>query len=329
MIIFVIGYVIAVVVMSRILVRHIEYQWFAEADAVERQYQALVQEKELKNALKKNLEEEAHKIFMLYELTREITRNFSEADAFGVFKAKIADEENFKDCRLVDAKDPQVQALAGSFEHWFIPLEDKKGLMAYAMLEGTSQKNNERVFILARQFSLALRRIRLYQEIEKLATTDSLTEVFTLRYILERIEEEFKRSKKRSSPLSVLMIDIDHFKKFNDLYGHLTGDQILREIAALLKQTIREIDIPGRYGGEEFCVVLPDTESHGARYVAERIRLGVQDATVKAYDASIKTTVSIGIATYPKDAHNVKDLIDKADRALYRAKGQGRNVVCS
>lgn len=321
-------YVAVVFFMTKKLVGHMEGQWREEVAEAAIRYEALTEEKRRKDETKANLEEEVHKIFTLYELTREVTRNFNEADAFNVFKDKLAAEGQFGGCQLLDPHNQQLKALSASLDHWLIALEDKKGLMAYVDIYGAAQKNKERVLILAKQFSLALRRIRLYQEVEKLATTDSLTDVFTRRYILERIDEELRRSKKRSSPLSILMIDIDYFKKFNDLYGHLTGDQILREIGALLKQTVREIDIPGRYGGEEFCVVLPDTESKGAQYVAERIRLAIQNTTIKAYDASIKTTVSIGIATYPKDAHNVKDLMEKADRALYKAKAQGRNVVC-
>ena len=125
------------------------------------------------------------------------------------------------------------------------------------------------------------------------------------------------------------MVDIDFFKTYNDKYGHLTGDQILREIAGIIKDNIREIDIIGRYGGEEFCVVLPDTDNGGAGYVAERIRSAVEEATIKAYDTTVKATVSLGIAVYPQDGKEMTELIDKADWALYRAKKQGRNQICA
>ena len=129
--------------------------------------------------------------------------------------------------------------------------------------------------------------------------------------------------------MAFLMADVDYFKNFNDQYGHLTGDQILREIAVIIKANIREIDIMGRFGGEEFCVVLPDTDSTAAGFVAERIRAAVAEATIKAYDATTKATVSIGVAVYPQDGKRVNELIDKADWALYRAKKDGRNRVCT
>jgi diguanylate cyclase (GGDEF)-like protein len=129
--------------------------------------------------------------------------------------------------------------------------------------------------------------------------------------------------------MSILMIDVDYFKKLNDQHGHMTGDQILMEIGFLIKASIREIDIAGRYGGEEFCVILPDTDRQGAQYAAERIRQATEQAVIKAYDTSVKVTVSIGTATFPKDGNSTDELIDKADWALYRAKKRGRNVVCS
>ncbi len=127
---------------------------------------------------------------------------------------------------------------------------------------------------------------------------------------------------------SFLMIDVDHFKKLNDKYGHLAGDQVLREIAAIIQGNIREIDIAGRYGGEEFCVVLPDTDRDGALYVAERIRQATKETSIKAYDTVVESSVSIGISTFPQDGKKASELIDKADWALYRAKKQGRNRVC-
>jgi diguanylate cyclase (GGDEF)-like protein len=146
---------------------------------------------------------------------------------------------------------------------------------------------------------------------------------------MERFEEERNRALIHKTQLSFLMIDVDFFKNFNDQHGHLTGDQILREIATIVKGHIREIDIIGRYGGEEFCVVLPDTDAAGAGYVAERIRAAVESATIKAYDTTTKATLSIGISVYPQDGKKINELIDKADWALYRAKKEGRNRVCT
>ncbi|MCR4336320.1 MAG: GGDEF domain-containing protein [Candidatus Omnitrophica bacterium] len=181
--------------------------------------------------------------------------------------------------------------------------------------------------ILNQQFALALRRIQLYQEVERLAMMDSLTQVYTRRYILERLEEEGQRVLSRQASLSFLMIDVDYFKNYNDQHGHLVGDQLLREITRIIQENVREIDMVGRYGGEEFCVILPDTGQEDAYLVAERIRQAMESQAIKVYDLSLTATVSIGIATLLIHAQKVSDLIERADHALYEAKGLGRNKV--
>jgi diguanylate cyclase (GGDEF)-like protein len=123
------------------------------------------------------------------------------------------------------------------------------------------------------------------------------------------------------------MIDVDHFKRVNDQYGHLTGDMVLREVGRIITQSTREIDIAGRYGGEEFCVILPDTDKPGALQVAERIRSALADQKIKANDAMLHVHVSVGVATFPEDALQMEEIMDKADWALYRAKKMGRNRV--
>jgi diguanylate cyclase (GGDEF)-like protein len=195
------------------------------------------------------------------------------------------------------------------------------------LYKGLDPKDNEKFTILAHQFALALRRLKLYKDIETLALTDGLTGVYTRRYFIERFDEEVKRSSLHKTSLSFLMIDADHFKMVNDQHGHLTGDLVLKEISNIIQENVREIDIVGRFGGEEFCVVLPDTEMEGARVVAERIRKSAEKRSIKAYDNTLHVTLSIGIAVYPSDGKFVEELMDKADWALYRAKSQGRNCV--
>jgi diguanylate cyclase len=121
------------------------------------------------------------------------------------------------------------------------------------------------------------------------------------------------------------MIDIDYFKTCNDEFGHLVGDAVLRETAAIMKKNLREIDIIGRYGGEEFSVILPDTPKDGALVVGERMRKAVETTGISAYDENINVKISIGIATYPDDADEINQLIDRADQMLYKAKETGRN----
>ncbi|MGA2775549.1 MAG: GGDEF domain-containing protein [Candidatus Omnitrophota bacterium] len=158
--------------------------------------------------------------------------------------------------------------------------------------------------------------------------TDGLTQIFSRRYFMDRFEEELKRSKRFKLELSFLMIDIDRFKEYNDRYGHLVGDAILREVSRSIKDNIRQVDFMGRYGGEELSIVLTDTDKEQARIAAERIRAAVDSESIHVYDENLRATVSIGISSFPDDALEVKSIIDKADKALYSAKQQGRNRVC-
>ena len=161
-----------------------------------------------------------------------------------------------------------------------------------------------------------------------MSITDSLTDISTRRYFLERFKEEVRRSMRHKSNLSFLMLDLDHFKEKNDKFGHLVGDVILKEVADILKSNLREIDIIGRYGGEEFSIVLSGIGKDGAFQVAQRIRESIEGAVFKAYDEVVSTTVSIGISVFPDDAADVENLIELADKALYKAKETGRNRVC-
>jgi len=291
--------------------------------------QRLTRQKESLCAIKSNLQNEAAEIFTLYEITKEITKNLREDDAFEDFKQKLKEHVLFTKCYFLDSSDDELKELDGKSDCFVVALNNKQMTFGYLVVEGVSEDDREKVLILAHQFSLALRRVHLYQEIERIAITDSLTEVHTRRHITERFREELKRSKARRIKMSYLMIDVDFFKKFNDQYGHLTGDQILREVGMIIRENIREIDIAGRYGGEEFCVILPDTDRVGAQYAAERIRLASEKTVIQAYDATVNITVSVGAATFPEDGRRMDELIDKADWALYRAKKQGRNKVCS
>lgn len=124
------------------------------------------------------------------------------------------------------------------------------------------------------------------------------------------------------------MLDIDHFKEYNDKYGHLVGDVLLKEISRIIKDSIRQIDLVGRYGGEEFSIILTETDKEGAVFAAERIRQSVQNRSIRAYDEDLKVTISIGISVYPGHGQDAAGLIEKADQALYQAKDTGRNRVC-
>ena len=276
---------------------------------------------------KMELEHKAREIFTLYELTKDITKTLREEEIFSIFKEKLNQFVDFKECQFFAASAEKLSEIEQS--HAFVfTLQERNRDLAYLAVREIREQDKEKMKILGHQLALALRRVKLYQEIEKTAITDGLTGLHTRRHILERLKEELNRSRARKIKMSFLMIDADFFKGINDQYGHLTGDQILRELAVIIKQNIREIDIAGRYGGEEFCVLLPDTDQEGAKFAAERIRQAAEAADIKVYDINIKITLSAGLATFPEDAKNIEQLIDKADTALYKAKQQGRNRVC-
>ncbi|HEY1554301.1 MAG TPA: sensor domain-containing diguanylate cyclase [Kofleriaceae bacterium] len=180
---------------------------------------------------------------------------------------------------------------------------------------------------LALQIASALQNAQLYE----LAMVDGLTGLFVRRYFDARIEEEVERSKRYGSPFSVVMMDVDDFKKLNDTYGHLVGDRVLRAIANVVKAQMRGVDTAARYGGEEIAVILPRTEMVGAYNLAERIREGIAELRITTDEEpprALSVTASLGIAAYPESkAQTGEDLVRRADRALYRAKKTGKNRV--
>ena len=324
LIIFAIVFVGIVFYLAQVVVMQLEQKADEEVLRSKHSYQDIIEQKAKAITEKNKLERESAQIFTLYEMTKEITRHFDEEDAFNIFKKKLKENITIADCRMQDEEHKDDNTLPDYQRFELRSKEKKLGTLLY---KGVAYKDKRKFEILAHQFALAFRRIKLYKEIEALAITDALTNVYTRRYLMERFAEEVKRSGVRKSKLAFLMLDVDHFKKINDQYGHLTGDEVLKQVGIILKECIREIDIAGRYGGEEFCVVLPDTDSTAALVVAERIRQAILNKTIKAYDASVTVTISIGLASYPADGKIVEELIDKADWSLYRAKSQGRNCT--
>ncbi|MBN2097266.1 MAG: GGDEF domain-containing protein [Candidatus Omnitrophica bacterium] len=209
-----------------------------------------------------------------------------------------------------------------------VPLLADSKLLGALAIEGLAAHLAGNFYILANQFALEFKRISLYSKMQKLAITDGLTGLFVRRYFLERLEEEMKRSLRHNLKLCFLMADIDHFKQCNDNSGHLTGDLVLKEVARIVKDNVREIDLVGRYGGEEFSVLLPDTDKVAGLNVAERIRASIARYSFRAYEETVRIKISLGVANFPEDAGTPQMLIDKSDQALYRAKQEGRNKVC-
>jgi diguanylate cyclase (GGDEF)-like protein len=194
---------------------------------------------------------------------------------------------------------------------------------------GFSSKDEDLLLNLAFHAAYAIEKVSFYEEIIKKASTDGLTGLFNHRTFQERLKEEIERAKRFGHSVSLLMMDIDRFKNFNDAFGHLIGDEMLKSIADIIKNNIRSIDIAARYGGEEFAVILPEIDLKGALIVAERIRKKVEVFKIPMDDKERGVTISIGVVTFPEDASTRELLIDRADKALYLAKRTGRNRVCS
>lgn len=211
-----------------------------------------------------------------------------------------------------------------------VPMKSKNALNGIIIL-GTkitteAYQPDEKEFLkhLAKFAAIAVENSRLYL----MATLDRMTRLYIHHYFQERLSDEMKRSARMNSPLCLIMSDIDHFKKFNDTYGHQQGDIVLKETAKLFKTNIRTIDIAARYGGEEFAIILPETKMEDAILVATRIRKAIEKHEFPGQADPLHVTMSLGVAQYdPLKDKAKKDLIEKADSALYKAKESGRNKV--
>ncbi|MEP1448295.1 MAG: GGDEF domain-containing protein [Paraglaciecola sp.] len=167
----------------------------------------------------------------------------------------------------------------------------------------------------------------LNSQLEELGRVDGLTGLYNRRFWEEQFVMEYKRSIRSDNPSTLIMLDIDHFKKVNDTYGHPAGDEVIKALSNIITKAIRETDIAGRYGGEEFAILLPDTPVANVEFVSERIRRLVEKCTVKYDEIDITFTISIGIAAFTKTYNNSTQWLDSADKALYQAKESGRNRV--
>lgn len=190
-----------------------------------------------------------------------------------------------------------------------------------------SQEDKETLELLASHAVIALENSHLFSEVQELAITDSLTKINNRRRFFDLAEQEFERSRRYDRPLSLIMLDIDHFKRVNDTYGHAAGDTVLEQLAQLCQKSLREVDVFARYGGEEFVILLPETTSQEAQLTAERIRQLVARTPIKVGEDSLTITISFGIVELDKTCKNVEELLDRSDQAMYISKRNGRNRV--
>mgnify|MGYP001236297874 CR=1 FL=1 len=211
-----------------------------------------------------------------------------------------------------------------------IPLQSKGEVNGFIVLGDRINKSEftesemEYLMNISSLAGIAINNARLYE----MATTDMMTRLKIHHYFQTILMDEMKRSAKYDRPLSLILGDIDNFKSFNDTYGHLAGDEVLRKVASVFRDNIRLIDVAARYGGEEFAVILPRTDINEAIIVAERIRTSIESLDVLFNDRSLKVTISIGVTQFDSSIdRNRQDLIERADKALYVSKREGKNIV--
>ena len=216
-----------------------------------------------------------------------------------------------------------------------IPIVTKRGYAGVVTADNCQQERPlsigsiDLLSILAHETGLAVDNALLFEKTKQLAARDELTDLYNRRYCLQFLKSEIERSKRYENPLSIVMFDVDHFKAFNDTYGHQTGDKILRTVALYLLSASRESDIIGRFGGEEFLVILPETPAEGAKEYAERVRLSIEEFGKTNAEGFGQTnlTISAGVAGYNPNWNTLESFLELADQALYSAKRNGRNQV--
>lgn len=261
----------------------------------------------------------------LYELTKDICKSLEEEKVFAIFSESLKKYIALGDCRYIKESADLIKYK----DYLILPLNiEENQIIGYLAVDRIPEADKDKFGILAQQLLIGLRRALLYKKVQSLTIIDSLTGVYCRRHFLERFSEELRRSKRNKLHLTFFMIDIDNFKQFNDHYGHLVGDAILRQVSKIINEAVRQIDFIGRYGGEEFSIILTETDKEQANFAAERIRQACASAAIRVYDEELRVTVSIGVSTFPDNAGNIQDLIDLADQALYLAKETGKNKVC-
>jgi len=209
----------------------------------------------------------------------------------------------------------------------WVPLWSEQKPIGVLVAEELPEQELKTLSVIANQLALQLSRVHLYEAVEALAVTDALTGLFVRNYFLAHAQEELARSARHGLACTVFMADLDGFKQQNDTFGHLVGDVVLREVAQLLQQNLREVDLMARFGGEEFILLLIETPIEHAMPIAERLRQLVELHQIHAYDERLTQTITIGAAGFPGDAQTLDGLIERADQALYAGKRAGRNRV--
>jgi len=200
------------------------------------------------------------------------------------------------------------------------------GVLVLTSMKNYNEESVSRIGMFSQNLSLALHNAIIHEQMQRLAAIDPLTGLLNRRYGMIRLREEYSKAVRSEGSLGIVMFDIDFFKKVNDTYGHLAGDRVLVHISKLVKPILREGDVLMRYGGEEFCAILPGASSEDSLKMAERIRFAVQESKVIYSEFEIRVTLSLGISSYPEnDIKHEQELLATSDEALYISKESGRN----
>ncbi|MCI0329786.1 MAG: diguanylate cyclase [candidate division Zixibacteria bacterium] len=229
-----------------------------------------------------------------------------------------------------------VPGLRGARSQMVVPMTARGSVIGVLAADsrnvgGFLDKDQKTFSILANSAAMALENASMHKSMEEMSIVDPLTGIYNYRYFSAKLDDEVKRSRRYRQPVSLIMIDIDYFKKTNDRHGHQAGNVVLRELVKVIERCIRDTDVLARYGGEEFAIILPQTDKRDAFIIGERIRSMVAETIFGGMRGipEMRTTVSVGITTYPENGHPEHEIVRVADQALYRAKGSGRNLVCA
>lgn len=237
--------------------------------------------------------------------------------------------------RLWNSPPALRQAAHAQFQLFEVPLISHGKVMGLLQLQplrkgNFSDKERKNLTIFANSTAVAIDNAIMHMKMQELTIIDELTGLYNYRYFRSKLIDEIRRSDRYHLQLSILMVDIDHFKALNDSQGHQSGNLILQEIAGVIRHSVRDVDIAARYGGEEFMVILPQTVMKDALTIAQRIRSQIEKTyyTNSQGQRDLRATVSVGVAVYPDGVFSAAQLLEKVDQALYMAKRQGRNRVC-
>lgn len=324
------------VIASIIIAIKIKHSSYIEEDEIKRLEKLKKEKEERLNELKKTADElrvYEKKNGIIYSVLnilrtttdikhlREISKyidDYLEAETSLYF---ISDETP----RLIYGKDVNLNEKNPSY--FMLELDDKNRKMFLFVIHSQDGNKLDEAKEVLDEIAPSLKKIFLFEMTENLSQRDGLTGLFRRGVFIEKINEEIVKARNFKHTVGLMMIDIDHFKHINDTYGHQVGDEVLKEVARIIKESVYETDFVSRYGGEEFAIIMPRAEIEGSTRKANYIREIVSSHRIKAGFVDIKVTISGGIAYYPYDASTAEDLIEKADKALYFSKKTGRNRI--